>query len=115
MEQNELVTDYGLDVLAAILHETAREKGFWDQKTDINFILSKIALIHSEGSELLEAIRKEKDDQEIVYEIVDILIRTLDLYAALRNEGFVLKSLDEALHEKHTINSGREFMHGNLA
>jgi tRNA(Phe) wybutosine-synthesizing methylase Tyw3 len=115
MNSNEIITEYGLDALAAVLHETAREKGFWDKDTDINFILSKIALIHSEGSELLEALRKEKGQIEIVYEIVDILIRTLDLYAALRNEGIVLKSLDEALHEKHSININRPYKHGTLA
>lgn len=115
MNSHDIVSEYGLDALAAVLHETAREKGFWDGEKSIDFILSKIALIHSEGSELLEALRKQKGEDEIVYEIVDILIRTLDLYAALRNEEIVLKSLDEALHEKHKINSNRPFKHGNLA
>ena len=26
----EMITDYGLDALAAMLHEVAKEKGFWD-------------------------------------------------------------------------------------
>lgn len=115
MSNFDLVTDYGMDALAAVLHETAVEKGFWDVDVDINFILSKIALIHSEGSELLEALRKEKGEKEIVYEIVDILIRTLDLYAALRNENIISISLDEAFAEKASINSGRPRMHGVLA
>lgn len=115
MQTNQVLTEYGLDALSAILHEVARDKGFWNNETDINFILSKIALIHSEGSELLEALRKQKDEKEVVYEIVDILIRTLDLYAALRNEGIILTSLDEALHEKHSINLDRPHMHNVLA
>ena len=37
----ELVTDYGLDVLAALLHETAIEKGFWSNPKNFDvFFLS---------------------------------------------------------------------------
>ena len=32
MEAFDMVTDYGLDALAAVLHETAKEKGFWDEE-----------------------------------------------------------------------------------
>ena len=31
MNSNDILTEYGLDALSAILHETAREKGFWDK------------------------------------------------------------------------------------
>ena len=30
MNSHDIVSEYGLDALAAVLHETAREKGFWD-------------------------------------------------------------------------------------
>jgi len=30
MSPNDVLTEYGLDALSAILHETAIEKGFWD-------------------------------------------------------------------------------------
>jgi hypothetical protein len=53
-----LVTDYGLDALAAILHETAIEKGFWDGEIGYDKIGNKLALVHSEVTEVLEAIRK---------------------------------------------------------
>ena len=110
----ELPTDYGLDVLAAILHETAIEKGFWDNPKNFDVFGNKLALVHSEVTEVLEAIRKNKGSEEIVEEMVDILIRTLDLYASMRNGGFVTHSLDEILFKKMEINKARPKLHGNL-
>ena len=110
----ELVTDYGLDVLSALLHETAIEKGFWDKPKNFDVLGNKLALIHSEVTEVLEAIRKNKGSEEIVEEMVDILIRTLDLYASMRNGGFVEHSLDEVLFKKMEINKDRAKLHGNL-
>ena len=110
----ELVTDYGLDVLSALLHETAIEKGFWDKPKNFDVFGNKLALIHSEVTEVLEAVRKKKGSEEIVEEMVDILIRTLDLYASMRNGGFVEHSLDEVLFKKMEKNKARPKLHGNL-
>jgi len=110
----ELVTDYGLDVLSALLHETAIEKGFWDKPKNFDVFGNKLALIHSEVTEVLEAMRKNKGSEKIVEEMVDILIRTLDLYASMRNGGFVEHSLDEVLFKKMEINKNRAKLHGNL-
>jgi len=110
----ELVTDYGLDVLSALLHETAIEKGFWDKPKNFDVFGNKLALIHSEVTEVLEAMRKNKGSEKIVEEMVDILIRTLDLYASMRNGGFVEHSLDEVLFKKMKINKDRANLHGNL-
>ena len=110
----ELVTDYGLDVLAALLHETAIEKGFWNSPKNFDVFGNKLALVHSEVTEVLEAIRKNKGSEEIVEEMSDILIRTLDLYASMRNAGFVEHSLDEILFNKIEKNKVRPKLHGNL-
>ena len=110
----ELATDYGLDVLAALLHETAIEKGFWDKPKNFDVFGNKLALVHSEVTEVLEAMRKNKGSEEIVEEMVDILIRTLDLYASMRNGGFVEHSLDEVLFNKMQKNKVRPKLHGNL-
>ena len=109
-----LVTDYGLDALAAILHETAIEKGFWQGEINYDKIGNKLALVHSEVTEVLEAIRKNKGSEEVVEEIADIIIRTLDVYAAMRNSGDLIHSLDEVLFNKMKKNKVRPVLHGNL-
>ena len=114
MSSDSVLTEYGLDAFSAILHETAIEKGFWPHEIDTNIVCTKLALIHSEVTEVLEAIRKNKPTSEVVEEIADILIRTLDLYAALRNHEWVTESLDEILETKININKERPRLHGNL-
>ena len=114
MNNNDIVTEYGLDALSAVLHETAVEKGFWDGDFSHDKIGNKLALVHSEVTEVLEAIRKSKGSEHIVEEIADIIIRILDVYAAMRNEEHILHSLDEILEKKININKERPRLHGNL-
>jgi len=114
MNSFEMVTDYGLDTLAAVLHETAKEKGFWDGDYSHDKIGNKLSLVHSEVTEVLEAIRKSHGSEKIVEEMADVIIRLLDIYAAMRNEEAVLHSLDEILNKKMNINKDRPKLHGNL-
>jgi NTP pyrophosphatase (non-canonical NTP hydrolase) len=111
---SSLLTDYGLDALSATLHESAKEKGFWDGEYSNDKIGNKIALVHSEVTEILEAIRKSKGSEHIVEEMADTIIRLLDIYAAMRNENHILHSLDEILEKKININKDRPRLHGNL-
>lgn len=111
---NNLVTDYGLDALAAVLHQTAIEKGFWDGEVSYDKIGNKLALVHSEVTEVLEAIRKKQGSEAIVEEMSDVIIRLLDLYAAMRDENMIDHSLDEVLNKKLNINKQRPKLHGNL-
>jgi NTP pyrophosphatase (non-canonical NTP hydrolase) len=111
---NEFIMDYGLDALAAVLHETAIEKGFWDGARTHDQIGNKLALVHSEVTEVLEAIRKNKGSQEVVEEMADVIIRLLDLYAAMMNATFINHSLDEMLLLKMEKNKSRPKLHGNL-
>jgi NTP pyrophosphatase (non-canonical NTP hydrolase) len=114
MNSNELITQYGLDGLAAVLHETAIEKGFWEGEYSYDKIGNKLALVHSEVTEVLEAIRKSKGSEEVVEEMADIIIRLLDIYAAMMNQGEITHSLDEVLQKKININTNRPRLHGNL-
>ncbi len=114
MNSNNIVTEYGLDALSAFLHESARQKGFWDGEYTNDKIGNKLALVHSEVTEVLEAIRKSKGSEYIVEEIADILIRILDVYAAMRNEEEIIHSLDEILEKKINKNKERPRLHGNL-
>lgn len=108
-----LMTDYGLDAFSAFLHEMARDKGFWDGEYSYDKIGNKLALVHSEVTEVLEAIRKDQGSEKVVEEIADIIIRILDLYAAMRNEEMVVHSLDEVLQNKIDKNKERPTLHGN--
>jgi NTP pyrophosphatase (non-canonical NTP hydrolase) len=114
MNSFEMVTDYGLDALAATLHQTAVEKGFWDGEITHDKIGNKLALVHSEVTEVLEAIRKSKGSEAIVEEMADIFIRLVDLYAAMRDENMIDDSFDEVLNKKLNINKERPRLHGNL-
>lgn len=114
MKAFDVVTEYGLDALSAILHETAREKGFWDGEYTNDKVGNKLALVHSEVTEILEAIRKSHGSEKIVEEMADVIIRLLDIYAAMRNEEQVLHSLDEILEAKINKNKERPRLHGNL-
>ena len=111
---NSMPTDYGLDALAAVLHETAREKGFWDGEYNHDKIGNKLALVHSEVTEVLEAIRKNQGSEKVVEEIADVIIRLLDVYAAMQNKEMISDSLDEILEKKININKDRPRLHGNL-
>ena len=106
--------EVSLDELALELHETAVSKGFYDSldMSEFNSQAKQLAMIHSEVTEVLEALRKSQGSHKAVEEIADIVIRTLDLYYALIRAGVVVESLDEVLYEKMEVNSGRPYMHG---
>jgi NTP pyrophosphatase (non-canonical NTP hydrolase) len=101
-----------LDDLAISLHEVAVEKGFWPEDVDDIFIAKQCMMIVSEVTEAMEAVRKDKGEEEISKEIADILIRTLDLYAGLVEAGYTKLSLDHVLKEKTNFNKTRPEKHG---
>jgi len=115
MEYNKIIELGHLDGLSSFLHETAVEKGFWNNEVDVNFVLSKLALVHSEVSEVLEAVRKSMGEDVVVEEMADIIIRLLDLYAGMVDAGMVQTSIDDALAKKIDKNKSRPHMHGVLA
>ena len=103
-----------LDQLAYDCHQVARSKNFWDGNTNLDKIGNKIALIHSEATEILEALRKNQGSLAIAEEFADLIIRTLDLYQAMSNMGLVEHSLDFAVEAKFNKNKQRPSLHGNL-
>jgi NTP pyrophosphatase (non-canonical NTP hydrolase) len=106
---------YGIDELAFEIHSNAIDKGFWEANNGLIFYMKQIAMIHSEATEVLEAMRKEKGSDSVVKELADIIIRTLDLWAGLVRDGYTNKSIEESLVEKVKFNTQRERMHGGLA
>lgn len=103
-----------LDNLAIELHKTAVEKGFWPEIEEVDdiFIAKQCMMIVSEVTEVMEAIRKDKGEEEITKEVADILIRTLDLYAGLVESGYTKLSLDYSMEEKTNFNKTRPEKHG---
>lgn len=102
------------------VHKNAVEKGFWEDWgaaynfsnniADIdlmlnNAIATRIALIHSEVSEALEALRVG-DMENFAEELADIVIRTSDLAGGLNID------LKEEIKQKMEKNKVRGYMHG---
>lgn len=101
-----------LDSMAKEIHTTAVEKGFWPDKVDDIFIAKQLMMIVSETVEVMEAIRKDKGKQEVADEMADIVIRTLDLYQGLVDNGYVEQELQTALSNKTSFNKSRPERHG---
>jgi NTP pyrophosphatase (non-canonical NTP hydrolase) len=95
---------------AATVHANARAKGFWDgERNDAE----AIALMHSELSEALEALRHGNPPSEhipafsaVEEEMADVVIRVMDFCA-----GRGLR-LGEAIIAKHEFNFTRPHKHG---
>ena len=101
-----------LDTMAKDIHSVAVEKGFWPDKVDDIFITKQLMMIVSEAVEVMEAIRKDKGKQEVADEMADIIIRTLDLYQGLVDNGYVDQELQIALNNKTSFNKSRPERHG---
>lgn len=101
-----------LNDMAKQVHSIAVDKGFWDEKINDIFIAKQCMMIVSEVTEVMEAVRKNKESHEIVEEIADILIRTLDLYQGMLDNKYVYESLDSAMVNKIAKNRGRAQKHG---
>lgn len=102
----------GLDLLCRVAHAASRDKGWWDQERNQG---EMIALMHSELSEALEAIRKPGPSEKIPEfsaieeELADVVIRIADFAG-----GFDLR-LGEAIIAKMAMNATRPYKHGGKA
>ncbi|RKY33313.1 MAG: hypothetical protein DRP74_00330 [Candidatus Omnitrophota bacterium] len=84
-------------------HAIAKEKGWWQEERNEGEL---IALMHSELSEALEAMRNHAKKSAIAEELADCCIRIFD-YCGARNidlEGSLLKKIE--------FNKTRPYRHG---
>jgi len=105
-----------LNELAKRVHHLAKEKGFWAGWYSNQYgphyprelhLAVKLALVHAEVSEALEALRKEGVEAHgFREELADILIRVLDI------AGAVGMDVDSEVDSKHEVNVGRPLLHG---
>ena len=117
----QFVRDNPLHALMVKMHREAKEKGFWDSNRSFG---ESIALIHSELSEALEEDRAGKPDlytndgsvkpEGVAIELVDALIRIMDLLGSRKIGMATGLTLDELVDLKFSYNQGRAAKHGRL-
>ncbi|MDD5432958.1 MAG: hypothetical protein PHO70_08285 [Candidatus Omnitrophica bacterium] len=89
--------------LIEICHKIAKEKGWWENERNEGEL---IALMHSELSEALEAMRNHGKKEYIAEELADCCIRIFD-YCGAREIN-----LEDALIKKIEYNKTRPYRHG---
>lgn len=102
------------DALGAEIHAINVEKGFWGDPEVLDKYVAKMALVHSEVTEILEALRKSQGPEAVTDECADVIIRLLDLHSVMVESGHATPGLKAALDRKVAKNRARPPKHGHV-
>lgn len=102
----ELAKRKTINQLVNEAYETAKSKGWHDQPREMG---TRLALIHGEVSEAMEADRRHEGKDRVAEELADVIIRIFDLC------GEEDIDLEEAVLKKMEYNKTRTYKHGGKA
>ncbi len=99
--------------LAQRMGKTSQDKGFWSPPEMMDKYAAKLALVHSEVTEVLEALRKRQGKDKVTEEFADVFIRCFDLHRKLVEDGEATDDLYDTILAKMDKNDARPPLHGH--
>ena len=112
-----VTTNYGRPIfeeMSALMGKTSEEKGFWGPPEMMDKYVAKTALLESECTEILEALRKSQGAYKVTEEFADVFIRAFDLHRKLAEDGLADPDLYGIIITKMEKNAARPPKHGHV-